>query len=349
MHLSDGELRAYLDHEMDSPERERVKAHLAACTRCGQQMEALRTRSAQVNERLAALAPSPKQASGSLGAARARLNAYISEKENTSMIKKLFSRKYRTAWVGLAAIAILAVALAFPPVQAIANSFLGLFRVQQFNVVQVNPGNLPEQLGSSSQFEAMLSNNVQFEKGGEAVPVSSAEEAGQQAGFSVRLPTNVEGSQTLKVQPGGKATFNVNMEHVRALLAEIGRSDIALPENLDGSSVTLEVATGVEAQYGECSFDAEAAREAGYDPDNGPTPRLSNCTTLMQMPSPTISAPPGLDINKIGEAYLQVMGMTPEEAAQFAQNVDWTTTLVVPIHAMGPHTGKYPSMASMPP
>jgi hypothetical protein len=29
------------------------------------------------------------------------------------------------------------------------------------------------------------------------------------------------------------------------------------------------------------------------------------------------------------------MGMTPEEAAHFAQNVDWTTTLVVPIPRYG--------------
>jgi hypothetical protein len=55
----------------------------------------------------------------------------------------------------------------------------------------------------------------------------------------------------------------------------------------------------------------------------------------MQMPSPTITAPPGLDIPKIGEAYLQLMGMSPEEAASFAQTVDWSTTLVIPIPRYG--------------
>ena len=49
------------------------------------------------------------------------------------------------------------------------------------------------------------------------------------------------------------------------------------------------------------------------------------------MYSPTISAPPGLDIAKIGEAYLQLFGMSTEEAARFSQRVDWATTLVVPI------------------
>jgi hypothetical protein len=53
------------------------------------------------------------------------------------------------------------------------------------------------------------------------------------------------------------------------------------------------------------------------------------------MPSPTISAPPGLDVQKIGEAFLQIMGMSAEEAARFAQSVDWSTTLVIPIPRNG--------------
>jgi hypothetical protein len=83
--------------------------------------------------------------------------------------------------------------------------------------------------------------------------------------------------------------------------------------------------------YGDCEFDLEQARQEGYDPDDQRLPRLPKCTTLAQMSSPIISAPPGLDIQKIGEAFLQLMGMTAEEAAQFSQTVDWTTTLVIPI------------------
>jgi hypothetical protein len=70
------------------------------------------------------------------------------------------------------------------------------------------------------------------------------------------------------------------------------------------------------------------------DPDM-PLLDLSQCTTLMQFPSPEISAPPGLDIAGIGETLLQVLGMSPEEAAQFSRNVDWTTTLIIPIPRFG--------------
>ncbi len=45
--------------------------------------------------------------------------------------------------------------------------------------------------------------------------------------------------------------------------------------------------------------------------------------------------PPGLDIVRIGEAFLQVLGMSSEEAAQFSRNLDWTTTLIIPIPRYG--------------
>jgi hypothetical protein len=64
-------------------------------------------------------------------------------------------------------------------------------------------------------------------------------------------------------------------------------------------------------------------------------PRLPNCTTLVQMPSPQVDAPEGLDIAGIGEAYLQLLGMTPQEAAQFSSTIDWTTTFVIPIPRYG--------------
>jgi hypothetical protein len=155
MHLTDGELKAYHDRELSGPQRERARAHLESCPQCRGQSERLEARSRLVEQRLAAIAPQPAQAPRPVGAARSRLQTRIFEKENTHMFKKIFARPYRTAWPGWPD-ALLATALAFPPVQAIANSFLGLFRVQQISVVDVNPGNLLEQLGSSSELELLL-------------------------------------------------------------------------------------------------------------------------------------------------------------------------------------------------
>jgi hypothetical protein len=251
------------------------------------------------------------------------------------MWQRISSPRYRPAWIALGLILVLGVSLMFSPVRAIANSFLGLFRVQQFTVVQINPGNLPEQLGKSSQLESMFATDVQVHERGETQEVFSAEEASQLSGISVRLPENIKGQPAFKVSPGGEIDFNIDIEHVKELLAEIGRSDIQLPEGLEGASVQVGLGSAVTAMYGACEFDLEQARQEGYDPDDPRLPRLPDCTTLAQMPSPTISAPPGLDIPMISEAFLQVLGMSPEEAAEIAQTIDWTTTLVIPIPRYG--------------
>jgi hypothetical protein len=57
----------------------------------------------------------------------------------------------------------------------------------------------------------------------------------------------------------------------------------------------------------------------------------SNCTFLIQAPSPTVSVPSELNMADIAEAALQLAGMSPGEAHSFCQTVDWSSTLVVPI------------------
>lgn len=251
------------------------------------------------------------------------------------MWNKITSRIPRPAWVGFLIIALLAGALAFPQVRAVANSFLGLFRVQQIQVVQFDPEKLPNQMGSSSKLENMLSQNVKFEGQAEPQEVASVAEANQQAGMTVRLPTDIEGAQKLFVQSGGKATLNLDLEMVKGVLSDMGRTDIQLPNELNGATIELVIPAGVTAQFGDCPTPKESETQPATDPDMPKSYIPSKCTTLLQMPSPTISAPAGLDLAQIGEAYLQLLGMSREEAASFAKNVDWTTTFIVPIPRNG--------------
>lgn len=250
------------------------------------------------------------------------------------MYDKFFNRRYRYAWVAAGAIAILAVAMLFPQVRAIGSSFLGLFRVEQFTILQFDPEELEERLGSSSNFEYLLAEDVVVEEFGEMQAAADAAEASNLAGFTVRLPAAAHGNELLKVQPGAKISMQVDLPKMQALLNEIGGTDLQLPSELDGAEVSMELPVAVVAAFGNCEVSPEMIREAGVDPD-GPIPDLSECITLTQFPSPEISAPPGLDIAGIGEVFLQLLGMTPEEAAQFSQSVDWTTTLVIPIPRSG--------------
>ena len=223
-------------------------------------------------------------------------------------------------------VAALAVSLAFPSVRAIANSFLQLFRVEQVRVISVNMDALPGRMESSAQLEAFFSKNVQIEEQGEPQEVATLEEASALAGMPLReLPG--EPAQYL-YQPGGAATITIDLELLRGVLREMGRSDVQLPDSLDGAVVKVQIPDSVITQVGDC----QSSQRAGVaEPGQGSPNQSSDCVIFFQMPSPSVSAPPELDVAQLGQIYLQVLGMSETEAAQFASKVDWTTTFVIPI------------------
>jgi len=84
------------------------------------------------------LSPLPEEPSLSVMAARSHLNDIL-KKEHKILFRKYFTRRYQSAWAALCLVLILTVAFVFPPIRALASSFLGLFRVQRIAVVEFNP------------------------------------------------------------------------------------------------------------------------------------------------------------------------------------------------------------------
>lgn len=247
-------------------------------------------------------------------------------------MKRIFAPKYRSAWLVGALVLVIAIAMAFAPVRVWANNFLSLFRVEQVTVIQVDPEQIAAQLENSSvDFESLLSDDLKFEGSQETIQVATASEAAAQAGFPVRLPSTAEENLEMEVVKGGKMTFEIDLPRIQALLEAIGRPDLVLPEALDGATVTLDIPPSVSARWGSCLVDLKASRPEGFDPDDPRSFPTPDCTSLIQMPSPTVVAPPGVDINQLGEVYLQLLGMSREEAASFAANIDWATTFVLPL------------------
>ena len=333
-HLRDGDLQAYLDQAL-SPERyEQVEKHLSSCQTCQSRLVVYKDRLGAINQAFAGLDPDGERAGASLPAARARLQIRIEQqKEIEPMWNKLTSRRARPALAVVLVMLLLVLSMAFAPVRVIANNFLGLFRVQKVAVVPVDPNILPAELGSSSQLEALMSDNVQIEDNGEMQQVTSAAEASALAGISVRLPVDLVPTGPLMVQPNGRVTMTMDVPRMRAILQEIGRSDIQIPNNLDGEKILVDVPAAVIARYGEC--EPTRGPDQGFDPDAPAYAPAFQCTVLTQMQSPTVTAPPDLDVNQIGQSFLEILGMSPEEAASFAQTVDWTTTFVIPVPRYG--------------
>lgn len=246
------------------------------------------------------------------------------------MFKRWFS--YPMVRFGTAALVILALILAFPGSRAMAGELLNLFRVQQVTVVPVDFTGLEQLTGDGAlgnQFTDLISQTmVMDQKPGDPVEAKSAEQASQMAGFNVRLPADKTPSQ---IYVTNRAAFHleVDREKTQAVLDEAGRSDLVLPESVDGAEISVDIPASVSVGFGTCP--KPGSEVSGNTEQSATERRYPGCVIFAQIPSPSVNAPADLDIEALARMGLEFTGMSPEEAAQLTSNVNWTSTLLVPI------------------
>jgi hypothetical protein len=128
-----------------------------------------------------------------------------------------------------------------------------------------------------------------------------------------------------------KAAFTiiVDRKKAQALLDEAGRSDLALPDSIDGAEISVDIPASVSVAYGTCP----KPQPDGSGDSNSQIPgrRYPDCVILAEIPSPSVNAPADLDVAQLAQLGLEFTGMSSEQAAAYTANVDWTSTLVVPI------------------
>lgn len=329
-HLTEGELRAALDGELEMEQLQ----HLDVCADCQTRQRQLQAEHARIASQLAFLAPGDEP----IPAAQKvwnRLSQQILIKKEISMFKKWFA--FPVVRIGTATLLILTLVLAFPGTRALAGELLSLFRVQHVTVVPVDFTGMEQLNGAVGQnISQLISDSVTMQKKpSDPVNVASADEASQLAGFNVRAPEGQTPSR-ISVMSGAAFTFTIDRAKAQALLDEAGRGDLVLPAEVDGADVSVKIPSSVSLAFGTCpepSNESEANREMKRETETSGSPGrvYKDCIILAQIPSPEVSAPASLDIAKLAQIGLEFTGMTAEEAAQFTSTVDWTSTLLVPI------------------
>ena len=245
-HLTDGELRAALDGELDTGRLQ----HLESCSDCQARQHQLHTKSQKIAHRLAFLARTDEQVPDPRKAWN-RFSQRIMIKKETSMFKKLFA--FPVIRFGTAALIILALVLAFPGTRALAGELLNLFRVQQVSVVSVDFTGLEQLTGDGAlgnQFTDLISNSINItDEPGDPVEAAHAAQASQLAGFNVRLPQTADPSQ-IYVMDSAAFSMTVDRAKAQALLDEAGRGDLVLPESIDGADISVSIPSAVSVAYG---------------------------------------------------------------------------------------------------
>ena len=323
-HLNDGQLRAALDGEPDVE----TQRHLNSCSICQARQRTLQVQVSATAHRLAFLTPEQKDEAPS---AQSSLKRFYSQKifeKEIPMLKKIFSSSV-VRFVALAAL-ILVLIVSIPATRALADQVLSLFRVEQVTVVPVDFTGLQQLTGNGAlgkQVSELVSSSITMtKKSGNPVSAANASAASQKAGFTVRLPKN---ATSTRISVIGNSAFNFTIDRTKAqaLLVEAGRSDLVLPESINGAVVSVTIPASVQADYSSCpdpstSDSSQKGSMSRQYPD---------CVILSEIPSPTVNAPPSVDIAQLAQIGLEFTGMTSDQAAAFTKSVDWTSTLVVPI------------------
>jgi hypothetical protein len=218
-------------------------------------------------------------------------------------------------WFAAAAsLAIVGFAFTMPPVQAVAEAFLELFRVQQFTGVQFDPERLQTLESSGFNPEAIFGRVEPLTTPAEPVSYATAADAGAAAGLRVRTPSwlpNGFAPSGIMASSEHAARITVNTAGLQALLDTLGLPDAELPEGLDGQTATVRVPPMVTQSY------ANGERNVH----------------IIQAKSPEVSFPAGLDLSKLAYAGLRVLGMSRDEAYRMSVTIDWRSTLIVPVPA----------------
>ncbi len=326
IHLDDGQLRAALDGELDEGDR----LHLDGCAACQAKQADLRAQVQRTSTHLAFLSGEMPAGALTSGAALRNFSAKKYPQKENNMFKKLFaSSAFRLA---AAAVLILTLVIAIPGTRAMADHLLSLFRVEQVTVIPIDFTGMQQLTGNgalSKQISALVSNSTTVtQKAGDPLDALDAADASQKAGFSVRLPTGSAPSH-ISVLNNMAFNFTIDRAKAQAVLDEAGRSDLLLPDTINGAVVNVNIPASVSAAYGACPAPSQNGRNPG--PGGSMGRNYPDCVILSQLPSPVVNAPAGVDIAQLAQIGFEFSGMTKEQAAAFTQTVDWTSTLVVPI------------------
>jgi hypothetical protein len=242
----------------------------------------------------------------------------------------------RPIWIGVIAAALVAAILSTSAGRDLAQRWLSSLRMQKVQAVNVDlsPFVDPNANPALHQMVAqMISDKVEVTVNESDQPASDAAAASRLAGFPVQLLSARKDAPRLVV--GGEHGLDMRVDRVR--LQEIakaaGHPEIVLPASLDGASFSVRIPHTVHIQYGTCPGRTTATNAiAGQVIETAPSAtQYADCVRLSEGPSPIVNVPAGLDIAKLAAIGLQVAGMTPSQAEEFFQAVDWKSTLTLSV------------------
>ena len=219
----------------------------------------------------------------------------------------------RRALVVAALVIAVAALISVPAVRASMAQFVSLFRVVNFVPVAVDGNRLDRLQAENLEIGALIGEHVEVvQDPGPPVSVGSVADAAAAAGMTLAVPQWLpENTQVLETTVVGERVVRVtaNSQRLQQVMDALGINDLTVPAGLDGQIVNVRVPPVVMIRY-----------------DHG-----GRRTRLYQARTPQLTLPESINVQALGEIGLRILGLAPSEAKQFAQAMDWHSTLIVPV------------------
>jgi hypothetical protein len=222
----------------------------------------------------------------------------------------------RRSWVAAAVAVVLAALLLFPGSSALAEQFLSIFRVQQFQAVQVTKQDVTalkqhrapglDDLGTFTLQSGSLKtqHNLSFAQAAKLVK------------FSILLPSvlpkGIANIPEFSVVSSGHGSFTFNAAKAHTFFAKNGYGDVKIPANLDGATYDVTTSAGVEIAYPA-------------------TNKTDTRFMVMEAPSPVVKATGKASLENLRDFMLSLPNLPAELVAQLKQIDLSTGTVPVPV------------------
>lgn len=220
----------------------------------------------------------------------------------------------RRGLVAAAAVLLVGVLLSVPGVRASVAQFVSLFRVINVVAVPVDSSHIDRLKAEHLDIGALVGEHVEIvQDPGPPLNVASFADAAAAAGMTLATPQWLpDNTRVMETAVMGERAVRVTADsrRLQQVMDALGINDLTVPAGLDGQVVNLRVPPVVMIRY---------------DHQNNRRSRLFQART------PQLTLPNRIDVRALGEIGLRILGLGAAEAKQFADAIDWHTTLVVPV------------------
>ncbi|EJL28163.1 anti-sigma factor [Brevibacillus sp. BC25] len=331
-----GFIQAFLDGECSSKESEQFLLHLEYCETCRTQLDELSALDSWTREKMEHAFSETNDVKVNTEAAWQRFSqtiekstdTYAQERQmitNRATIRRSWNQmnKQTKRWVtGASAAAVLAVSLSFPQVQAAANDFLSIFRMDKVEFVKVTQEDMQEleqwiANGNWGETELPGIGKIWMDKNDQEKLEQRSyyynnKESAEKAGVKLpQLPQDVT-VDSVDIQSPFTMHMEIDADRANKLLAQL-QVEARFDEKLSGKRFSLKIPQMQQVRM-----------LVGKD----------NISYFV-VNAPELSAPEGVDLAQLRETLLALPFIPDQVKKQMISIEDWQHTLPVPYMADG--------------